>query len=66
MWQLVERTHSLFVAMMAGEALSLIVVKTEMLASYVVSGTEDSLADCQHDVWGSLIVITTEMLASYV
>ena len=33
--------------MMAGEWL--IVVTTEMLVSYVVSGIDDSLADCRHD-----------------
>ena len=43
-------THSLTVAMMAGE--SLIVVTTEMLASYVVSGTDDSLADRPPDGLG--------------
>ena len=48
---MVERTYSLTVAMMAGE--SLIVTTTEMLVSYVVSGTEDSLADCLHDGWGN-------------
>ena len=45
-----QRTYSLTVAMMAGD--SLVVITTEMLASYVVSGTEDSLADCRHDGWG--------------
>ena len=39
--------------MMAGE--SLIVVTTEMLVSLVVSGTEDSLADCRHDGRGITI-----------
>ena len=47
---MVQRTHSLTVAMMVGE--SLIVVTTEMLVSFVVSGTEDSLADCHHDCLG--------------
>ena len=43
-------THSLTVTMTAGK--SLIVVTTEMLASYAVSGTADSLADCRHGGWG--------------
>ena len=47
---MVERTHTLTVAIMAGE--SLIVTTTEMLVSYVVSGTEDSLADSRNDGWG--------------
>ena len=40
--------------MEAGESLNgyLDVITTEMLASYVVSGTEDSLANCRHGGWG--------------
>ena len=45
------RTHSLTVAIKAGESL-LIVFTTVMLASYVVSDIEDSLADCRHDGLG--------------
>ena len=35
--------------MMAGE--SVFIVNTEMQASYVISGTEDSLADYRNDGW---------------
>ena len=48
---MVQRTHSLTVAIMAGESL-MVVIKTEILVSYVVSGTEDSLANCHHDGLG--------------
>ena len=41
--------------MEAGESL-LIVVTTEILVSYVVSGTEDSLADCHHGTKSKIAV----------
>ena len=40
-------------------------ITTAMLASYVVSDTEDSLADCRMMAGESLLVITTEMLVLY-